>query len=259
MNNEVAYMAKRRLLNRAVVLAVATVVLAAGVWLWRRMPIVTGPLTRQTVLVMVADALAPHHPDKATLLWIDDDGGPGMQQVVRLCRELGLKATFAVIPAQLTDAQADSLAAWQREGFGIALHGLRHESWSGWNKASVSDDIRRSRQWLARKGIDTLHLQPVIVPAHAANTHHVRAAIAREGCAMVTGANIVNPDCAQPLWGRLWIDRSSDLNAIRKMLEEALQRRAFVVIGTHSSSAEAFSYEKTKAVLRMAIAMGYSY
>ena len=229
-------------------------------WLWHRMPIVTGPLTRQTIFVAAADALSEHDADdRPHMLWIDDDGGPGMTDVKRVCDEMGIKAVFAVVPARLGEPLADSLRCWQQEGFGIALHGLRHESWLGWTEQQVSTDLGQCRAMLAHRGVDTTRLCPIVVPPHARNTRAIRAAVEQAGCRMVTGANVVNPSTHCQLWGRLWIGRDTDTGKVRQILERAREKNAFVVLGTHSSQRGEFSQEKVKAVIGMAREMGLTF
>ena len=238
-------------------------------WVWHRMPIITGPLTKQTIYVAVIDAMGsggsdacsdPQPPNLGGLwgLWIDDDSGPGISKVMRLCDTLNIRATLAVVPDNVPPQLIDSLADWQRRGGGIALHGLHHDSWEGWTEEQVTADLRQSREALARMGLDTARLMPIVVPPHARNTRAIRAAIRRAGCHMVTGANVVNPSPSCQLWGRLWITRDTDLDKVRHLLERAREKQAFVVLGTHSSQPNEFSYEKTKAVIGMAFDMGFA-
>lgn len=242
--------------RRLVALPLLLLVVAA--WLWHRMPTVCGELTRQTVFVAVAQAMqARGSDDTARLLWVDDDGGDGIWQVKRLCDAAGIRATFALVPSRLSSRQADSLARWQRQGYGIALHGLRHDNWDGWTAGQVTADLRQSRLELARRGIDTLRLSRLVVPPHARNTRAIRQAIAQEGCQMVTGANVLNSSATSPLLGRLWIDRDTDLKRVRQLLEQARVAKAFVVLATHSSAPDEFDYDKVLQTIGMAREMGF--
>ena len=192
-------------------------------------------------------------------MWIDDDSGAGFPMVMQLCRTMGITATLAVVPENVPALLVDSLKQWQQQGGGIALHGLHHDSWEDWTEEQVAADLRQSREALARMGIDTARLSPIVVPPHARNTRAIRAAIERAGCHMVTGANVVNPGPGCQLWGRLWITRHTDLDQVRRLLERARKKRAFVVLGTHSSQPDEFSYEKTRAVIAMALDMGFRF
>lgn len=241
-----------------IVWAAVGLLLAAAV-LWWRAPVLTGPLTKQTLYVALIDALSKHDADVARCLWIDDDGGEGVFTVKRLCDELHVKATFAVCPARLSDLVADSLAVWQQEGFGIALHGLNHESWRDWSETMIKNDLQESRRVLARRGIDTLRLRTFIVPPHASNTSAVRRVVKEAGCKMVTGAHVVNPDSSMQQWGRVWVTSDTDMERLRSVLERAYRQRGFVIIGTHSSATGEFSAEKMRTVIRITRQLGYEW
>jgi hypothetical protein len=83
--------------------------------------------------------------------------------------------------------------------------------------------------------------------------------IAQEGCQMISGANLVNPDRHVFQFGRISIEPSTDLEAMHRLLQKAFARKAFVIFGTHSSIPEAFSVEKTKEVVRMAKDIGFCF
>lgn len=236
---------------------IAFVVIAAAAVLWLRMPIFTGALTKQTLFVAVHDALNLRERSEPTLMWIDDDGGQGVMSVKRLSDEFGMFASFAIAPALLDDAVADSLRRWQQQGFGIVLHGMRHELWRDWTEQQIEADIRESRKALSAMGFDTLRLQPIIVPPYAANTQTVRKVIGKCGCKMVTGAQLVNPSPDVPYWGRLWIDRATSTEEVKRVLLRVKETGGFIVLGTHSSNSEEFSEEKMRAVLQMAKKFGY--
>ena len=74
---------------------------------------------------------------------------------------------------------------------------------------------------------------------------------------MITGANLMNPDTEFFQLGRLMITRDTNLGETREWLEKARGRKLFVVLGTHSSIPNEFSIKKTKAILQMAIEMGF--
>ena len=76
---------------------------------------------------------------------------------------------------------------------------------------------------------------------------------------MICGASVVNPDTSLFLLGRLFINKTTDLQKIQMKLEKAKKRNMFVILGTHSSNPNEFSEEKTKAILLMAKDMGYEF
>ena len=76
---------------------------------------------------------------------------------------------------------------------------------------------------------------------------------------MITGASLVNPDRYVFQYGRIRIDTDTDLNTMQKILLDAYNKKAFVILGTHSSIPEDFSVEKTKEILRIAKEMGFCF
>lgn len=242
--------------KRSLTLLLAACALAGGV-LWSRLPLHQGPLTKQTLYVMMAHACCTASDAEPAALWIDDDSGDGMGLVKALCDELDIKATFAVVPGRLSETNGDSLAAWQRQGFGVAIHGLNHDHWRTWGREQIEADIAACRQRMGQAGIDTSRLSRIVVPPHADNTMAIRGVVARQGCHIVTGACTVNPSASCFMWGRLWIDADTDTTAMGCLLEKARRRNAFVVFGTHSSQANEFAADKTRAVLRRAKELGF--
>ena len=83
--------------------------------------------------------------------------------------------------------------------------------------------------------------------------------IAQQGCQMVSGANLVNPDRHVFQLGRISIGTGTNLVDMRELLQKAYNRKAFVIFGTHSSIPESFSAYKTQKVLEMAKEIGFSF
>ena len=217
-----------------------------------RTPIVAGSWTKQTLYLWLTDFWHGQAPGaKPRLMLIDDDSGQGVFLLKRICDSVAIKATFAVIPSKMDTAVCDSLRKWQQEGWGIALHGLRHERWENWSAEMVTADIDSCTALLAGKGFDTGKIE-YVVPPHACNTHAIRKAIRQKGYKMVTGANIVNPDTAVFQNGRIFITGNTDLEELRNTLLRAYRKRMFVILGTHSSDTGEFSAGKTKAALQIA-------
>jgi hypothetical protein len=98
-----------------------------------------------------------------------------------------------------------------------------------------------------------------IVSPHGANNRAIRKAIKDKGYQMVTGANLLNPDTKVFQLGRVMITKDTDLEATNVWLKKAKELKLFVIIGTHASTPGEFSIEKTKAVLQMAIDLGFEY
>ena len=74
---------------------------------------------------------------------------------------------------------------------------------------------------------------------------------------MITGASLANPDSARFQLGRVLITKDTDINEIEDFLKKAKEKRAFIILGTHSSNIEEFAPEKIKSVLMMAKEMGF--
>ena len=154
---------------------------------------------------------------------------------------------------------ADSLASWQRRGAGIVLHGLRHERWKKWSEAQIEDDIQKSYHRLNEQGFDTARILKLVIPPHGCNTSNIRKVIMRQGCQMISGANLVNPDRHVFQLGRIGITPKTDTVAMRQLLQKAYQRKMFVIFGTHSSIPSWFSEEKTREVLIIAKETGFDF
>ena len=152
----------------------------------------------------------------------------------------------------------DSIKSWQEIGHEIALHGYSHDDWRNWTYEKVIDDIDKCKKWLRQHHLDEKTIQYIVAP-HGSNTNDVRNAIKDKGYQMVTGANILNPDTEVQLLGRVMITKDTDMGETKMWLKEAKEKKLFVILGTHSSMPDEFSEEKTKAVLQMAIDMGFEY
>lgn len=223
------------------------------------MPIVKNKWTKQTIYVRIINCFHRQSEDaKARILLIDDDSGEGIYSIKEICDELGMKASFAVIPNKMSTKACDSLKYWQQLGYGIALHGYRHEDWRKWSYKEVIYDILQSERWLSDKGFRTEEIN-MVVPPHGGNSRAIRKAINDKGYQMISGARIMNPDTEVFQFGRIMITKNTDMNEMKLMMQEAKEKKLFVIIGTHSSMSDEFSKEKTKAILQMAINMGFDY
>ena len=208
----------------------------------------------------MADAWYGSSTDEhAHALWMDDDSGEGVFRVQDIARSLGIQPNYAVVAGNLDERIADSLAAWQREGAGIALHGLHHERWNDWDASRIEQDILQNLDRLHCLGFDTMGVASVIVPPHACNNRTIRDVIACRGAQMVTGAQIVNPDRHVFMLGRISITPTTDTTTMSRLLDEAYRRKAFVIFSTHSSMAGNFSEERTREVLQMAVQRGFRF
>lgn len=224
-----------------------------------RKPIITGGITKQTIYLWLLNVC--HFQSKSaqpTALLVDDDSGYGICSIKRICDELGIKATFAVIPSRLDSILCDSLRQWQQDGYHIALHGYNHNRWEKWTSKEIINDIERCEQLLQEKGFEKAY--QYIVPPHSNNTRNIRNAIKAKGYKMITGANIVNPDTTLFQYGRYSLGKDyPNLQDTKVVLEKAHHNSSFVIFGTHSSMKENFSEERTKVVLQLAIDMGYKF
>ena len=228
--------------------------------LWKCAPIIGTEWNKQTLYVGLLDTwYGSSTDDHAHALWIDDDSTEGIYKVKKIADEVGITPCFAVIADKMTPAVADSLARWQREGAGIVLHGFRHEQWQDWTEEQITDDIRNSFLRLHEQGFDTAHILKIILPPHGGNNRTIRKVIQQQGCQMVSGASLVNPDRHVFQLGRIAITPQTDMTAMRQLLEKAYERKAFIIFGTHSSIPNSFSIEKTRQVLRMAKEMGFDF
>lgn len=223
-------------------------------WRW---PIMTGKLNGQTIYLAVLNSF--HVKDRHAhpqFMLIDDDSGEGIYKIREICERVGLKATFAVVPAFLDSARCDSLRKWQQEGYGIALHGYDHGRWKDWSEEEVKADIDRSLDFLKEKGFDIAKISIVVSP-YFYNTSAIRSAISSKGMKMVMGASIVNPDTTTFQWGRIFITRKTDLKVIRNVIMQAIEEKGVVIFGTHSSIESEFSAEKIEAILKMVVDYDY--
>jgi len=223
-----------------------------------RHPIITGSLTKQTVYLWILNSfhLKDSHREPIFML-IDDDSGVGIFKIHEICEKVGVKATFAVVPALLDSLRCDSLRVWHREGYGIALHGYNHGRWKEWTSDEIVDDIKRSILFLEKCGIASANQINMVVTPGSNNTYAIRKAVCSQKKKMVMGAAIVNPDTSTFQWGRMFITKKTDLNQAGIILDRAKAERGFVIFGTHSSNPNEFSAEKTEAILRMALKKGF--
>lgn len=244
-------------IKRAALLFTASLFLLIFVMLANR-PIITGGLTKQTVYLWFLNSfhIKDSHREPMFML-IDDDSGMGIFKIHEICERVGVKATFAVVPAILNSMRIDSLKAWHRKGYGIALHGYDHGRWKEWTSDEIVDDINRSLAFLEEHDIASPDQIGIVVTPGSNNTRAIRKAIDSQGMKMVMGARVVNPDTTTFQWGRLFITQDTNLDEVRNILECAKSDKAFVILGTHSSNPNEFSPEKTEAILRLLVEMGF--
>lgn len=242
------------------VVIIISLILFFAIIIWWRAPIFGNELTKQTIYVGLLDVWhGSSTDDKAYAMWIDDDSTIGVFQVKKIADAVGIPPYFAVIADKMEPEVADSLASWQRQGAGIVLHGLRHERWWNWNASQIEADIRQSYQRLHEQGFDTAKIMKLVIPAHGCNNRTIRKVIAQQGCKMISGASLINPDRHVFQYGRIGIGPDTDLEKMRKMLQKAYEKKAFVIFGTHSSIPEIFSIEKTQEVLQIAKEIGFCF
>ena len=245
-------------MKRMVLLLIVLIAMVLLVW-WR-LPLIGNEWSKQTIYVGLLDAwYGSSKDDKAYAMWIDDDSTEGVFKVKAIADEVGIKPAFAVIADRMKPVIADSLASWQQQGAGIVLHGLRHERWKEWNEQQIEDDIQQSYQRLYDQGFDTTRIMKMIIPPHGCNTRIIRKVIAQNGCQMISGASLVNPDRHVFQLGRIGIQTDTNIDDIREILKKAYDRKAFVLFGTHSSIPAIFSIEKTREILKMAKEMGFCF
>lgn len=239
---------------------IISLILLVAIIIWWRAPILGNGLTKQTIYVGLLDVWhGSSTDDKAYAMWIDDDSTIGVFQVKKIADAVGIPPYFAVIADKMEPEVADSLASWQRQGAGIVLHGLRHERWWDWNASQIEADIRQSYQRLHEQGFDTAKIMKLVIPPHGCNNKTIRKVIAQQGCKMISGASLINPDRHVFQYGRIGIGPDTDLEKMRKMLQKAYEKKAFVIFGTHSSIPEIFSVEKTQKVLQIAKEIGFCF
>lgn len=225
-----------------------------------RAPLIVGIPTKQTIYLWLLDCWYGQatKSNKARIMLVDDDSEVGIYRIKRICDEVDVKASFAVIPSRIKNALGDSLREWQNEGFGICLHGYNHDHWNDWTYEEIANDIDKSILLLKKIGFQTEKIK-FVVPPHSSNRSNVRQAIEDKKYQMICGASIINPDADLFLLGRVFISKATDLQKIHVVLEKAKEKNMFVILGTHSSNQDEFSEEKTKAVLLMAKKMGYEF
>lgn len=242
------------------ILYFTSTILLLSVIIWWRSPLIGNEWSKQTIYVALLDAWYGSSTDeKAYAMWIDDDSTEGVFKVKKIADAVGIPPCFAVIADKMEPEVADSLASWQRRGAGIILHGLHHERWWDWDASQIKSDIHQSYQRLHEQGFDTAQIIKIIIPPHGCNNSIIRKAIAQEGCQMISGASLVNPDRHVFQFGRIGIGPDTDIEAMRQMLQKAYDRKAFVIFGTHSSIPEIFSEKKTKEVIQMAKEIGFCF
>ena len=245
-------------MKRMVLLLIVLIAMVLLVW-WR-LPLFGNEWSKQTIYVGLLDAWhGSSTDDKAYAMWIDDDSTEGVFKVKAIADEVGIKPVFAVIADRMEPIVADSLVSWQHQGAGIVLHGLRHERWKEWNEQQIEDDIQQSYQRLYDQGFDTTRIMKMIIPPHGCNTRIIRKVIAQNGCQMISGASLVNPDRHVFQLGRIGIQTDTNIDDMRALLQKAYDRKAFVIFGTHSSIPAIFSIEKTREILKMAKEMGFCF
>lgn len=245
-------------MKRMVLLLIVLIAMVLLVW-WR-LPLFGNEWSKQTIYVGLLDAWHGFSTDdKAYALWIDDDSTEGVFKVKAIADEVGIKPAFAVIADRMEPVVADSLVSWQHQGAGIVLHGLRHERWKEWNEQQIEDDIQQSYQRLYDQGFDTTRIMKMIIPPHGCNTRIIRNVVAQNGCQMISGASLVNPDRHVFQLGRIGIQTDTNIDDMRALLQNAYDRKAFIIFGTHSSIPAIFSTEKTREILKMAKEMGFCF
>ena len=223
-----------------------------------RRPIITSSLTKQTIYLSFLNIF--HNKDRSRepmFLLIDDDSGMGIFKIHEICEKVGVKATFAVVPALLDSLRCESLRVWHREGYGIALHGYDHGRWKDWTSGKIVNDINKCNAFLEKHGIASANQIKMVVTPGSNNTYAIRKAVHSQDKKMVMGASIVNPDTTTFQWGRMFITHETDMNQARDILERAKADKGFIIFGTHSSNPAEFSADKTEKLLRMALDMGF--
>ena len=239
-------------------IVVCGVVLAVVMLVYYRAPVTSGKWTKQTAYLWLLDCWYGQTPNSAaSILLVDDDCGDGIYQLKEICDEIGFKATFAVIPSRLSSREVDSLIKWQKEGFGICLHGYNHDDWKRWTSQDVIEDINKSELLLLKRGFDLKEISKYVVAPHGRNTSAIRNAIQTKHYKMITGASLANPDTTRFQLGRVLITKDTDLKEIEEVLMIVKEKNAFIILGTHSSNIDEFAPEKIKSILVMAKAMGF--
>lgn len=246
--------------KKTIFLVTVTLIVLLVVTLWHRIPIIGSELSKQTLFVGFIDFWYGHSKDqKAYAMWIDDDSTIGVFKVKEIADNIGIPPNFAVIADRMEPEVADSLASWQRQGAGIVLHGLRHERWWDWEETQIEADIQQSYLRLHEQGFDTSGIFKIVIPPHGCNNRTIRKVIERHGCKMISGAALVNPDRHVFQYGRIGIGPDTNIEEMRQMLQKAYDRKAFVIMGTHSSIPNSFSVKKTTEVIQIAKEIGFCF
>lgn len=228
------------------------------VFVYVRRPILTGSLTKQTMFLWFLNSFHTKDCNREPMfMLIDDDSGMGIYKIHEICERVGVKATFAVVPAVLDSTRCDSLRSWHKDGYGIALHGYNHGRWKEWSANKVVEDIQKSFAYLEKCNIVLKNQINLVVTPGSYNTHAIRDAIRSKNMKMVMGACVVNPDTTTFQWGRMFITKNTDLGEVRSVLKRVKDDKGFIIFGTHSSNSEEFSTEKTEAILRLVVGMGF--
>ena len=239
---------------------IIAIIIIVAIIIWLRAPIIGNEWSKQTIYVGLLDTwYGSSTDDKAYAMWIDDDSTIGVFKVKEIADAVGIPPNFAVIADRMEPEVADSLISWQRHGAGIVLHGLRHERWWNWDASQIEADIQKSYQRLHEQGFDTVKILRIVIPPHGCNNSTIRKVIAQQGCKMISGASLINPDRHVFQYGRIAIGPNSDIEGMRHMLQKAYERKAFIIFGTHSSIPKSFSEEKTREILRIAKEIGFNF
>ncbi len=225
---------------------------------YARRPIMTGSMTKQTVYLWLQNIfhLKDRHRE-ATFMLIDDDSGVGIFKIHEICERVGVKATFAVVPAFLDRLRSDSLCIWHRDGYGIAVHGYDHGQWFEWTSEEIVADINKSIAFFEEHNIVQSNQIRIVVTPYSYDTQAIRKAIHNLNLKMVVEAGIINPDTSTFPWYRLFITQKTKLDEVRNILELTKENKGFIIFGTHSSDPDEFSAEKVDTVLRMAVKMAF--
>lgn len=239
-------------------IVVCGVIVALALIAYLRAPITAGKWTKQTAYLWLLDCWYGQASNAAaSILLVDDDGGDGIYQLKKICDETGFKATFAIIPAKLSNREVDSLRKWQKEGYGICLHGYNHDDWKSWTYQDITEDINKSESLLFKKGINPKEISRYIVTPYGRNTKAIRNAIQSKQYKMIAGASLANPDATRFQLGRVFITKATDLKELECLLKKAKLRKAFLLLGTHSSNKEEFAPDKVRTILTMAKELGF--
>ena len=228
------------------------------VFVYVRRPILTGSLTKQAIFLWFLNCFHTKDCNREPMfMLIDDDSGMGIYKIHEICERVGVKATFAVVPAVLDSTRCNSLRSWHKDGYGIALHGYNHGRWKEWTSDEIVNDIIKSIAFLEENNISSSRYLRIVVTPYSYNTHAIRNAIRSQNMKMVMGACVVNPDTTTFQWGRMFITKNTDLGEVRSILKRVKDDKGFIIFATHSSNSEEFSTEKTEAILRLVEEMGF--